>query len=231
MKRTLYLKLLSSYLIFWLIALILLGIFTPSITDNYLTKKEAQKLYREASLIAAELKNNSFASTESLEDIQKDLETAGEYLSCEIWVVDTTGNLRMNSSDSNLYMDTEKEANLILGFHIADFGNSYYKSGTFYDCFSSEQLTVFSSITGTYKVRGYVLMHKPMTQVLEASDDISNLAFYAAVIVFACSFIVLFTFAFVVYRPIQKITNAAEDYARGDFSKKIHMGKLSDIGF
>lgn len=232
MKRTLYPKLLGSYLIFGIIVLMLLGTFTQTATDEYLKQNDAKKLYREATLIASELKGNISSDSVSFQDMQEKLEIIGGYLSCEIWIMDSQGNLLLDSSDPNICKYTLAEKTVpIEGFNVSDFGNTYYQTGDFYDNFSAETLSVFSPITGTYKVRGYVLIHKPIVKVLEDSHTISNLIFYAALTVYACSFIVLFTFSFVVYRPIKKITNAAEKYAKGDFTQKIEVHKNDEIGY
>ena len=45
MKRTLFLKLLGSYLAFVLLALVLLGTFTQTIAENYL-KKNQEHMYQ-----------------------------------------------------------------------------------------------------------------------------------------------------------------------------------------
>ena len=65
----------------------------------------------------------------------------------------------------------------------------------------------------------------------EASKEISDLMFYSAVIVYICSFIVLLTFSIVIYRPVQKITDAAEKYAKGNFSTKIEVHQNDEIGY
>lgn len=232
MKRTLYLKLLGSYLIFGFIVLMLLGTFGQNATDEYLKQNEAQKLYREASVIASDLKGYFSSDSISLPDMQNELEIVGGYLSSRIWIVDSQGNLLLDSSNPNVYMQSLQQVRKhIEGFSLADFGNTYYQIGDFYDNFSQETLSVFSPITGSYKVRGYVLIHKPVATILADSHEISNLVFYGATAVFACSFIILLTFSFVVYRPLRKITNAAEKYAKGDFSKQIDIHSNDEIGY
>ena len=232
MKRTLYLKLLISYSLFGIIALILLGTFNQNAIDNFLKQKDAQRLYRESSIIASNLKNSFSDTSISLPDMQKELEILGGYLSARIWIMDSNGNLLLDSQNPSIYTLTQSQITFpIDGFQISDFGNSYYQTGTFYDYFTEKNLTVFSTITTAYNVRGYVLIHKPMSSVLADSAAISNFIFNAAVTVFLCSFIVLLAFSFLVYRPIQKISNAAKNYAKGDFSEKISVHSNDEIGY
>jgi signal transduction histidine kinase len=118
----------------------------------------------------------------------------------------------------------------IRGFHISDFGDTYYQIGRFYRNFSQDTLSVFSPITASDKVHGYVLMHIPVAKVLENSYEISNFIFYAAMTVYGCSFLILITYLLYVRRPIKKINTIAGKYAKGDFSKKIDCDSNDEIG-
>jgi len=232
MKRTLFLKLLGSYLIFGFIVLMLLSTFSQHATDEYLKQREATKLYREASVLASDFKDSFSEETISLSDMQHELEILGGYLSSKIWITDSYGNLLLDSSDSSIYLLTiNNQSPSIKGFSISDFGNTYYQTGYFYEHFDEETLTVFSPITVNYKVRGYVLLHKSVTDVLADSTDITNIAFYSAITVFFCAFIILLAFTIFVYRPMRKITSAAEKYAKGDFTTKINIHSNDEIGY
>ena len=50
-------------------------------------------------------------------------------------------------------------------------------------------------------------------------------------IIFLCAFVVLGLFTYTVYIPIRKITEAAKEYATGDFSKQINIHKNDEIGY
>ena len=98
MKRTLFLKLLGSYLAFVLLALVLLGTFTQTIAENYLKKDQAEKLYRESTLIAYELRKD-FSTPDALPNLQNELEIVAGYMGAEIWIMDNQKNLLIDSSD------------------------------------------------------------------------------------------------------------------------------------
>lgn len=231
MKRRLYTKLLGSYLIFAFIAIIFLSTFSQGITDLYLTQTAAQDLYRESSVIASDLRTHFRTEEIILPDIQDELEMIDRYLSAEIWIIDTKGTILLDSANANIPSLAQTDPVHIKDFDISDFGNSYYQTGDFYGHFEEDTLTVFSTITNDYKVRGYVLIHKPMVEVLEQSTSIVNIVFYSTAIILVCAFILLFVFTIIVYRPIRKITDAAEQYARGDFSQKIQVDSRDEIGY
>ena len=232
MRKKLHLKLLACYLLLAALAIALLSTLTQNMTDQFLRKNEAQQMYREATLMANDLKNAFSKESSTVEDMQKSLEVSAKYMSSEIWIIDAHGNLYFNSSAPVVHMLVEQGTPKILeGFNIQDFGNSYYQTGYFYDSFKENTLTVFSTITKDYKVQGYVLIHKPMSDVLAQSTGIVDIAFLSVTIVLICAAALLAAFNFIVYKPIQKITNAAEQYARGNFSERIAIDSTDEIGY
>lgn len=232
MRRTIYLKLLGSYLLFAVLALFLLSTFTQSIAENYLKKSEAEKLYRESTIMASSFRKDFSNFQSLLLDMQDELEVIAGYMGAEIWIIDNQKNRLIDSSDPVvLDMAALHEPKTIDDFNVADFGNTYYQIGTFYDFFQNDTLTVYSPITVDYKVRGYILIHKPMTSVLASADSIVNIVFTSASVIFFSSFMVLFAFTILVYRPIRKITNVADSYAKGDFKEKINIHSNDEIGY
>ena len=232
MKRKLHLKILTAYLVFAVLAIGLLSTLTQNLTNQFLRENEAQQMYRESTLMASDLKDAFLDDSTQIKDIRKSLESAAKYMSAEIWITDVHGNLYFDSNTASIQTLAEQGTpKTIDGFNIQDFGNNYYQTGNFYSSFDEKTLTVFSTITNNYQVQGYVLIHKPMTEVLAQSTGIVDIAFLSVAIVLICAAILLVVFNFMVYKPIQEITNAAERYARGDFSQKIAISSNDEIGY
>ena len=231
MKRILYFKLLGAYLLFAVLAMIQLGTLTQKLTDEYLIEDCAKKLYVKATSMASDF-DEIINSNISPAEVQHEVEEASHYYGARIWICDINGNLLLDSSSSAIMAMAEaNKPKSIEGFNVADFGSNYYQTGNFYASFKEDTLTIFSPITSNYKVQGYVLFHKPIAEALEQSTAIVNIASTSVAVVFMCSFILLLAFTFVVYKPIQKITNAAEKYAKGDFSEKINVHSNDEIGY
>lgn len=232
MKRTLYLKLLAAYLLFTISAMVLLSTFTEKIAQDYLIKNDAERLYRESTILASDYRSAFRNESAILPGMQKELEIIGGYLGSEIWVIDNQGNMLVDSSNPLI-----QEAALahhphkFTAFNVADFGSNYYQIGKFYDSFQFDTMTIFSPITVNYKVSGYVLIHKPMETVLAGTDSIVNVVFASASFIFLCSSIFLIVFTFVIYRPIDKITKVAKEYAKGDFKQRIKIRSHDEIGY
>lgn len=232
MKRTLFVKLMSGYLLYGIVAFLILSTFTQRVTVEHLERKEAQDLYRESALIASDYAATYYQNSISLEDLQKQLSSLGNYLSADVWIVDIQGNLLLDSSDKSVSKKAlEQEYETIPNFNISDFGNKYYKTGTFYDSYSHKVLSVFSPITINYKVRGYVLLHKPVARIITSANGFANLSFYSVGLIYLCGFIILLIFAYMVFLPIRRITKAADHYAKGDFTQKIDVHSNDELGY
>lgn len=225
MKRTLYLKLLGGYLLFGLLGFVIIATFTYHLTFEHLEKKEAQNLYRESALISSNYAQNYFSHTMSLNEVNTQLSTLDTYLNADIWIVDLHGNILVDTASSS------EETESIPEFDVTDFGSSYYQVGTFYDYFSENMLSVFSPITVNYKVRGYVIIHKPESYITSSANSLSGIAYKTLALIFAAAFIVLILFTYVVYIPIRKITHAADEYANGNFEAKINVHSNDEIGY
>ena len=226
MKRTLYPKLLAGYLMYGLIGFVIIATFTYHLTFNFLQRKEAASLYRESALISSEYAQNYFSQSITLEELQKQLTTLSTYLSGEIWIMDTRGNILLNTASS---LDDEQKR--IKDFDVTDFGNSYYRVGDFYQTFSSEMLSVFSPITVNYKVRGYVIIHKPISRLVSSANGLTHISYQTLALLFLAAFIVLILFTYVVYIPIRKITRGADRFASGNFEEKIDVHSNDEIGY
>ena len=101
--------------------------FTYHLTFQHLEKKEAQNLYRESALISSSYAQNYFSNSMTLDEINEQLSALDTYLNADIWIVDTHGKILINTAD------TENTDETIPDFNMTDFGNRYYRVGTFYD--------------------------------------------------------------------------------------------------
>ncbi len=227
MKHTLYPKLLFGYVLYGVIGFLIITTFTYHLTFEFVERHDAASLYRESALISSNYAENYFSKSMTLEEIQTQLSMLGEYLSSDIWIVDTQGNIILDTAKPNLVESAEK----ITDFDITDFGSRYYQIGNFYGKFSNETLSVFSPITVNYKVRGYVLIHKPTYSLINYANGLIMISYETLALLFVAAFIVLILFTYIVYIPIRKITKAADHYAQGDFETKIDIHSSDEIGY
>lgn len=227
MKRTLFPKLLTGYLIYGVIGFLIISTFTYNLTYRFLEKREASNLYRESALISSSYAANYFSHTTTLEEIQTILTSLSTYLSGEIWIIDPKGKIILDTSDPSLSEDQPS----IPGFSVTDFGNQYYQTGNFYGCFASDTLSVYSPITVNYKVRGYVFIHKPMSNVVAYANGLTAISYQTFALLLFAALLVLGLFIYFIYIPIHKIARGAKAYATGNLDTKIDVHSNDEIGY
>lgn len=234
MKHTIYTKLLISYLIYGVVAFLIICTFTQRLITNHMEKQEASHLYREASVIASDYASEYFDSSMSLDDFQNHMKIISGYMDAEVWVVSPSGELLMDSDDPSVgrqMTEDDSDPVIIKDFDVADFGSSYYMIGDFYGYFDHQMLSVFSSINVSYQNIGYIVIHKDLSSVMEGVNGFMNISFYTVAIIFLFALLVLITISRSIYRPIVKITKSAKQYAKGDFTNKIDVSSNDEIGY
>lgn len=63
------------------------------------------------------------------------------------------------------------------------------------------------------------------------ANGLVAIAYETLGLLFLAAFVVLILFTYVVYIPIRKITKAADEYAAGNFEKKIDVHSNDEIGY
>ncbi len=224
MKRTLYLKLLLGYAAFGILGFLTIATFTSRLAFNYIKRDTASDLYRESNLLASSYASNYYRGTLTLEDVTSQFQAISTYLDAAIQVISNNGQILIHAGQEPAEKNIED-------FDITMFGTSYYQTGTFFGTFSEETLSVFSPITINYKVRGYVLIHKPIRKIVALKDGFINISYMTLAVIFLCAFVVLGLFTYTVYIPIWKITRAAKDYSEGNFETQINIHTNDEIGY
>lgn len=226
LKRTLYLKQLIGYAIFGILGFLTISTFTYKEYDRYITKEAALSLYRESSLIASNYALEYFSKEVTLDDMNKSLNAVDTYLDAHILIVSPAGDILLNSRPSN-----SSFPKCIDDFDITDFGSNYYITGDFYGLYEQDMMTVFKSITQNYKVVGYVIISRPLSTLDVHCSSLMNISYASLGIIFIFAFVLLILFTITVYRPIRKITSAADEYAKGNFDPTIDVYSNDEIGY
>ena len=175
-------------------------------------------------MLASSYASNYYRGTLTLEDVTSQFQAISTYLDAAIQVISNNGQILIHAGQEPAEKNIED-------FDITMFGTSYYQTGTFFGTFSEETLSVFSPITINYKVRGYVLIHKPIRKIVALKDGFINISYMTLAVIFLCAFVVLGLFTYTVYIPIWKITRAAKDYSEGNFETQINIHTNDEIGY
>lgn len=224
MTRSLYTKLLLGYLLFGLLGFITIATFSSGMTYRYLVQQESDALYDEASLIAENCSAVYKGKHLDLAAAYPQLDAVAAYLDSEIWIVDPSGSIAADSTHSSV-------GDVIENFDPAARGNRLYTVGHYYNHFTYEVLSVSAPITGNMTTYGYVVIHMPMSHVLSEQNAFLNIVYITSAIIFLLSLIILIVFTNVVYVPLKKITDGANQYASGNLSYDIPVTSHDEMGY
>ncbi|WMC91367.1 sensor histidine kinase [Kineothrix sp. MB12-C1] len=227
MRKTLYLKFILGYIIFGFFGFIVVATFVSSMTLEHIKREKADALYKEATLIANTYASDLYNSETSLDTVKKQLDALDTYLSASIWIINPSGRMILDSSSP---VDLVNEV-MIENFDPTITAGSYYTMGTFFDTFSEQTLSVFAPITSNFKVKGYVVIHMPMSTIQASRDSLLNISYIMLVILFLLSLIILIFFTEMVYLPLRKITEATEQYASGNMHYEFQVDSEDEIGY
>lgn len=229
MKHSLYMKFVLAYLLFGLLSFFIIATFNSEMMLNQLTEEKAEALYHEANYISSEFVRSYYSKSpdaDSLHAIHSHFQALDTYLNASIWLVNPDGTVLVDS-DLNF---SEKPSLVVDEFDPTDMGNRYFMVGHFYGRFQEEMLSVAAPITFNFKIRGYVLLHTPMETLRLQRDNLLNSSYVTFLLVFALSLVILALFTFLVYRPLQKINEAAGQYAQGNFKYELPSYGDDEIG-
>ena len=215
-----------SYLAFAVLGFILISTFTAHYNQNYLEQHYASALRRESSQIADSFGNSYYTSELTLEEFQKQISAVSSYLDTDIYIVSTSGKVMVNSME---YVNPS-EAEAIPDFNILDFSGSNYSIGTFYDHYKEDVLTVYTPVTKNYKVTCYVMVCLPLSHVSDEQYGLLNGFYLSLIFLLLLALVILLTFYFTMYRPLQTILKAATSYADGNFETPLELSRHDEIG-
>ena len=225
MSHSLYSKFILGYLLFGLIGFITIATFSSHTTYVYLLEKTAESMYDEANLLASAYSDIYQGKNLSLEIAKPQLEAVATYLNTQAWVLDNRGTIIAETSPAT-HVDM-----VINGFDPTITGNKSYMIGQFFDMFSSETLSVLAPITGNFNTYGYVVLHMPMTQVQQGQNEILNIVYLTALVIFLLSLVILLVFTLTVYFPLKRITAGAMEYAAGNLDYTIQVHTNDEMGY
>ena len=227
MLRSVYSKFILGYILFGLIGFITVAIFSQRRTYDYLVRQNAEKLYDEAILMASTYEDNDYFFTDINDAPSRDISMVASFINARIWITDNAGRIVLDSAGSQLV------GSEIDGFDPASNPESY-RIGYYYGMFPEEMLSVEAPINYNYAPIGYVLIHYPMSLVVSSTNEILNIVYLTAVVIFVLSLIILLVFTVYVYIPLREITFAAREYAAGHLDYKIktlnHHDEVSYLG-
>ena len=163
MRSTLHLKFFIVYIAFGFLVLFSVSAIAPQMLSYRLENTTAKKLYTDATMISSEYLPRYFSEDISLSDIHAQLNGMQEYTSANLWFVESDGTLITSSILSGQPSAPEK----IKEFNPAENGSNTYQISDYHGYFDEDMITIITPVTNSYFVKGYLLIHKPVSHLDE----------------------------------------------------------------
>lgn len=224
MKLSLYLKFVLAYIAFGVAGFITIATLSSKLTYSYLIETRSRTLYDEANLIASTYSTVYEGQNIALEDAYPQLRAVATFLRSQIWIMGRDGTVIVDS-------DGQRDKDIIKDFDPTAANNKSFMTGNYFGSFPYEVLSVSAPITGNYRTYGYVVIHLPIEKVIASQNQILNIVYVTALIVFLLSMLVLIVFHSIVYRPLKKITEAAKQYAAGNLNYQLVLSTRDEMGY
>ena len=227
MKKTLYFRIILAYILFGLFGFFSVATIISRLTTEYCVRDKARLLYGEASRISDTYALQLYKSKVSLEEVQAQMEALSSYMNTEIWILNPSGRMVVNSKQA----PNPEQETYVEDFDSTITAGNYYTTGTFFDSFENDVLSVIAPITSDFKIRGYVVIHLPMDSIRADADSMLNISYMLLIILIVLSMIILLFFTEYVYRPLRRIIAAAEQYALGNMHYPISIEREDELGY
>ncbi len=220
MRKSLYLKFVLGYLIFAVLAFLFIALFSSRMTYRYCLEQKSQELRSMAERIAQDCRGFYTGSTQENEDLFDHLTELAELTDTRVWLIDTGGTLAYDS------------AGRLDGETISGFDSGYtYRTGNFFGSLSENSLSVSAAIAGNFSTYGYVVVHQPLSLILQFSDGMLLPIYLTFAVVFALSLVILLVFRICVAQPLKAITKGAQEYAAGNLKFSVEVPAEDEMGY
>ncbi len=227
MRSTLYIKFITLYVAFGFLCIFCVGTLTSRLMLTRMEKNISSSIYREASLFSNNYLPDYFSGDLAVSSVKKQLSGMQDYTGASVWFIKRDGSLIAASPIKG----HPGAPSTITDFDPTENGSSLYSIGTYHDFFNEKVMTVITPVTSGYQTNGYLLLHKPYSDLKEECDSYLLPVYITVAVIYMLSFIILVAFQFLVYRPLRKITEAATQYASGNLEYEIPVTTQDEIGY
>jgi signal transduction histidine kinase len=210
-RRSIYLKFLTGYLIFGIASVLFITFFFEEKLYDIILKSNAKDLYSQANVLSEKYgRSKNFDIFDNDYDFNGDINKLMIPEDSTAWIMAASGQV--------LYSSEHASENLYLGDLTNYWADNYYAVGNYNQVTKTTYLSAYSPIVHNYRTYGYIVINMDINSIKNETTTISNYVYYTFLILFLFSLSLIIIFHIFVYRPIKSIKKAAEEYALGNFS-------------
>ena len=221
------------YIAICVISFILVSTICYKADYKHIYNYYSDRLYLQANEIANEYALDYLAESK-LRRIELEMKSLSTFNDTRIMFITPSGDVILDTNNSST--DKSNEDRILFSINDFDYGDLKGKHDIlwdFYGLFSEPELSVFSPISNSFEIKGYVVINIPESAIVERVYDTFNTNYLTLAIVLILSSAFLVLYFFQVHRPIKEITMATNEYSKGNLSyhvKPMHNDEIGRLG-
>ena len=221
------------YIAICVISFILVSTICYKADYKHIYNYYSDRLYLQANEIANEYALDYLAESK-LRRIELEMKSLSTFIDTRIMFISPSCDVILDTNNSST--DKSNEDRILFSINDFDYGDLKGKHDIlwdFYGLFSEPELSVFSPISNSFEIKGYVVINIPESAIVERVYDTFNTNYLTLAIVLILSSAFLVLYFFQVHRPIKEITRATNEYSKGNLSyhvKPMHNDEIGRLG-
>ena len=221
------------YIAICVISFILVSTICYKADYKHIYNYYSDRLYLQANEIANEYALDYLAESK-LRRIELEMKSLSTFNDTRIMFITPSGDVILDTNNSST--DKSNDDRVLFSINDFDYGDLKGKPDIlwdFYGLFSEPALSVFSPISNSFEIKGYVVINIPESAIVERVYDTFNTNYLTLAIVLILSSAFLVLYFFQVHRPIKEITRATNEYSKGNLSyhvKPMHNDEIGRLG-
>lgn len=225
MRKSIFLKILVSYVLVVFVAISVIFSFQAFLTRNYLMENKEKELQVRARELAG-IVEPILIKRQDPRPVIVSFNRADRILGTEFWIIDQKGKVLAASAD-HLYCEgnTLESADLeqLKRGHVSlKRGQSQY--------FKEAVIRVVTPVLDNGKMLGAVVLYAPVAGVNEASQRMRHIYIGAALLGILLSIALGIILSRYITRPLLEVSKAAGKIAEGDFDQRVETKTEDEFG-
>jgi signal transduction histidine kinase len=231
MFKSVYSRMLWTYLVIVLAAMLVLGVLVGELFRSQYESSLVSTMVREAEEINT-IVSDKYYSGENRALAITELQVIARKYGAYVWIIDdSSGILRVNDPQK------EREWAENTDFHLQDSWDDVVKNGKvirttgfFGDAFGVPVMTIARPLYLDGRIRGAIYLHTKMDDIQESVSTIYQNVFTCAIIGILLAVVLVPLTARTFTKPLVIMNNVAKSYAKGDFSSRVPVKSNDEIG-
>lgn len=227
-NKTLFKKYLLVNMSIVLTSFLLLGIMLWTAVSTYWQKEKSDLLIKNAKNIAELFQYSNFEIDSS--DMQTFINIYSSNINADIFISDQSGTIHLISSETNI----SKKKSIPKEILNKTLSGEYIETGTLGNIYKDQHyivgIPIIISEDNNDVYLGSVFTVSNLNNLKDFQMDLLNTFLIASILTLIISFIGSSIFSYKMVKPLSEMSEAAEEFGKGDFSKRVSISSNDEIG-